>query len=426
MTSLMHMPESQMAQRQSVAPVRRCACGNIVGPDGECSTCRAKRLMGKMGSSGKSLEQPVRSTMEQRFGQNFSNVRIHADAEAGRAAESANAAAFTIGQNIVFGAGRFAPNTHAGSNLLAHELAHTVQQRNAVAGPSLAASSSHAEGEASSAAVAATSGGLMPALSPVPSLSMAKQDPKGTPPPDAGTGGTTTSTPTAAPTVYPSDEPNDTPEQRQYACLIKRGNCGKTSPGGGPPEPRYIAMENVSCKPETSYSGPDIWPSPKQCSTPQLFAFDAIKLARSLATKYPGWLSVLPACPCTDAVASKSPDWVGPGACQPPYHIGAATGYRSAKGYASVPGTNHGQQCCYDKAGNLITEGAGAGTPDVVQAPAGVGAAIGGIFSSGPGPVAAYDHYYADVVPFNELGWEIYNRYWVPNKGVGCPPNKVP
>jgi len=216
--------------------------------------------------------------MERRFGRDFSNVRIHADSEAGRAAASANAAALTIGQDIVFAHGRFAPHTPTGSHLLAHELAHTVQQRNAVAGESLAPSSPRAEGEAKSAAAAATSGGVMPALSPVPSLSIAKQDPKGTPPPDAGTSGTTTSTSTAAPTVYPSDEPSDTPEQRQYACLIKRGNCGKTSPGGGPPEPRYIAMENVSCKPETSYSGPDIWPSPKQCSTPQLFAFDAIKL----------------------------------------------------------------------------------------------------------------------------------------------------
>ena len=74
--------------------------------------------------------------------------------------------------------------------------------------------------------------------------------------------------------------------------------------------------------------------------------------------------------PCTDAQARSSSAWAGPGACEPPYHIGAATGYRSTSGYASVPGTNHGQQCCYDSAGLLITEGAGAGTPDIVQAPA--------------------------------------------------------
>ena len=417
MTSMLHIQQSQLPKRANIAPVRRCACGNTVGPDGVCSACRAKQLAGHSRHSGQSLEQPARSDMERRFGLNFSRVRVHADADAGRAATSVNAAAFTIGQDIVFGSGRYAPNTPAGSHLLAHELAHTVQQRTAVAGPAIAASSPHAEAEASVAAHTASSGGVIPGLSSVPALSLAKQDPKGTPPPS---GGTTTSTPT-----YPSDEPQDTPEQRQYACLIKRGNCGPTG-GGGFPAAGVKATENVTCKRETSYTGPDVWPSAKQCSSPQLFAFNSIKHARSLSTLYPGWLSVLPACPCTDAAASASSDWVGKDACGPAYHPGAATGYRSAKGYASIPGSNHGQQCCYDKAGNLITEGAGAGTPDIVQAPAGAGAFLKGIFTSGPGPLATMDHYYNDVVPFNELGWEIYNRYWVPNNANNCPKNKVP
>src|SRR4051794_21526744 len=126
MMSMLHMPETQLAKRSS--PVRRCACGGSVGPDGECSACRAKRLTGQVQSSGRPLEQPIRSSMERRFGHDFSSVRIHADSESGRAAESVNAAAFTIGQNIVFGGGRFAPSTFTGSRLLAHELAHTVQQ----------------------------------------------------------------------------------------------------------------------------------------------------------------------------------------------------------------------------------------------------------------------------------------------------------
>lgn len=153
---------------------------------------------------------------------------------------------------------------------------------------------------------------------------------------------------------------------------------------------------------------------------------EELTFARSLATRYPGWLNVLPDCPCTDAEARGSSDWSGPGACQPPYHIDAASGYRSARGYESVPGTNHGQQCCYDSDGLLITDGAGAGTPDLVQAPSGVGAALEGIFGSGPGPRAAFNHYEMDVKPFNELGWEVYNQYWIPNKGNGCPPNRKP
>jgi hypothetical protein len=418
MATMLQIPQSSMARRDGAMPSRRCACGGIVGSEGECSACRAKRLNGQMPSSGRPLEQPFRSSMERRFGHDFSRVRIYADSEAGRAADSVNAAAFTIGQNIVFGGGRFAPATHTGNRLLAHELAHTVQQRNAVAGPSLGPSSAHSEAEARSTAASMSSGGTATSLSPVPSLAMAKD-----PPPPPGGGGTTTTT-----TTYPSDEPNDTPEMRQIACLIGRGDCGKVS-GGGLPAAGVIANENLACKRDTSYSGPDVWPTDTQCKSPQLFKFDSIKLARSLATKYPGWLSILPACPCTDAVAKASSDWSGPGACLPPYHIGAATGYRSAKGFASAPGTNHGQQCCYDPKGNLITEGAGAGTPDIVQAPAGKWEGFTATinpFSSAPGASAAYAHYQNDVVPFNDLGWEIYNRYWVPNNALGCPKNKVP
>jgi hypothetical protein len=67
--------------------------------------------------------------MEPRFGHDFSEVRVHTDASAARSAEAVNALAYTVGQNVVFGAGRYAPLTVAGRRLLAHELMHTVQQR---------------------------------------------------------------------------------------------------------------------------------------------------------------------------------------------------------------------------------------------------------------------------------------------------------
>jgi hypothetical protein len=77
----------------------------------------------------------------------------------------------------------------------------------------------------------------------------------------------------------------------------------------------------------------------------------------------------------------------------------------------------------------LITDGAAAGTPDIVQAPPGY---LSGIlatinpFSSSPGLGATMDHLAMDVDPWEELGWEVYNRYWIPNKGDGCPANTRP
>jgi hypothetical protein len=66
--------------------------------------------------------------MEARFRSDFSRVRIHVDGQAATSAERLNAAAYAIGQHIVFGRGQYAPSTEAGRRLLAHELAHVVQQ----------------------------------------------------------------------------------------------------------------------------------------------------------------------------------------------------------------------------------------------------------------------------------------------------------
>jgi outer membrane protein OmpA-like peptidoglycan-associated protein len=79
-------------------------------------------------STGFPLGKSVRLQMEQRFGAEFGAVRVHADGDAARSARSIGAAAYTVGQDIVFGAGRYAPEGDAGRKLLAHELAHVVQQ----------------------------------------------------------------------------------------------------------------------------------------------------------------------------------------------------------------------------------------------------------------------------------------------------------
>jgi hypothetical protein len=67
--------------------------------------------------------------METRFGADFGDVRVHADASAERSARSVSAHAYTVGPHIAFAPGRYAPHTSAGRRLLAHELAHVVQQR---------------------------------------------------------------------------------------------------------------------------------------------------------------------------------------------------------------------------------------------------------------------------------------------------------
>jgi len=77
---------------------------------------------------GNPLPPAHRVFMEERFGVDFSNVRIHADSEAARMARALNAEAFTYGRDIYFGEGRYRPETTEGKRLLAHELTHVVQQ----------------------------------------------------------------------------------------------------------------------------------------------------------------------------------------------------------------------------------------------------------------------------------------------------------
>ncbi len=79
------------------------------------------------GTSGAPLDAAARAYFEPRFGRDFGAVRVHTDAPAGAAARSLGAAAFTIGADIGFAAGRYSPASVAGRGLLAHELAHVAQ-----------------------------------------------------------------------------------------------------------------------------------------------------------------------------------------------------------------------------------------------------------------------------------------------------------
>ena len=81
-----------------------------------------------LAGSGSPLEPTLQLDMEQRFGHDFSRVRVHSGAAAEQSARDVNANAYTVGHKIVFGAGRFVPGAHDGRRLIAHELTHVVQQ----------------------------------------------------------------------------------------------------------------------------------------------------------------------------------------------------------------------------------------------------------------------------------------------------------
>jgi hypothetical protein len=124
---------------------RRCACGGTPGLDGECLECRRKRLQRQsvsqiepasappivheaLRSPGQPLDPATRALFEPRFGHDFSQVRVHTDSQAAESARAVKALAYTVGQDVVFGAGQYQPQTSAGRKLLAHELTHVVQQ----------------------------------------------------------------------------------------------------------------------------------------------------------------------------------------------------------------------------------------------------------------------------------------------------------
>lgn len=88
-------------------------------------------------SPGQPLDAATRGFMETRFGHDFSNVRIHTDQNAANSARSIDALAYTSGADIVFGGGAYNPHSGAGKHLLAHELAHVVQQNGAGSAPLL-------------------------------------------------------------------------------------------------------------------------------------------------------------------------------------------------------------------------------------------------------------------------------------------------
>lgn len=166
---------------------RKCACGSHTISGGECAECSKKQTLQRaslssrgrgiegegrvppivhevLRSAGQLLSPATRAFVESRFGHDFSQVKVHTNAKAAESAQEINAKAYTVGRHVVFGAHRYAPHTKAGLRLLAHELAHVVQQGTADASGSLsvAPASSEREREAESAAQHVTEAGASP------------------------------------------------------------------------------------------------------------------------------------------------------------------------------------------------------------------------------------------------------------------------
>jgi pyrrolidone-carboxylate peptidase len=124
----------------------KCSCGARAPSGEECDECKKKQVLRRatvaslpsgsapplvrevLSAPGKPLDDEIRRFLEPRFGADFGRVRLHDDAEAARSASQIGALAYATGQHMVFARGRFQPRTPEGMGLLAHELAHVVQQ----------------------------------------------------------------------------------------------------------------------------------------------------------------------------------------------------------------------------------------------------------------------------------------------------------
>ena len=94
-------------------------------PNGRTSATSVDRVLAEPGAP---LEPGLRRDMEQRFGRDFSQVRVHSGSAAATSARDLDARAYTVGSDMVFGTRRFVPDTSEGRRLIAHELTHVVQQ----------------------------------------------------------------------------------------------------------------------------------------------------------------------------------------------------------------------------------------------------------------------------------------------------------
>jgi len=133
------------------------------------------QAVGALLGSGAPLAPDVRTEMERRFGTNFADVRVHDDASAHDSAAALEAKAYSHGSDIAFGEGRFVPGTREGKQLLAHELAHVVQQRRGGIPPEISPAATH-EQHAAQAAQQVAMGASVVAVGGATGVGVARND----------------------------------------------------------------------------------------------------------------------------------------------------------------------------------------------------------------------------------------------------------
>lgn len=291
------------ASRVRGAPIlqRQCACGQHTVGGGECDQCRKRHeqkiqqingagvagiappiVHDVLRAPGEPLDRATRAWVEPLFNEDFSSVRTHSDPMAASSAREVDASAYTVGRHIVFGSGGYAPHTYAGRRLLAHELAHTVQQRGASAPVEgtlpISEPGDHWEQEANQSA-SQVEANVTPRVAPAYGARLARQA-AGNPP--AG----------AAQSAPAQKAPPKRPEQ-EGELGIKRSGFGAfdteldRSLAGKKQPCRLTLTVNVNFKPQ----GP--WP-------PGSFAKWQIELIQKVSNRWSFRFLLAPTRPCSD------------------------------------------------------------------------------------------------------------------------------
>ena len=125
---VMRMPDNPADPAEATPDAKPLVQRRVTGVS-QTGTATAPPIVHEvLASSGRPLDTATRAFFEPRFGHDFGNVRVHTDEKAAASARSVDAEAYTVGNNIVFGEGRYAPTGIAGRELIAHEMTHAVQQ----------------------------------------------------------------------------------------------------------------------------------------------------------------------------------------------------------------------------------------------------------------------------------------------------------
>ena len=162
-------PGSGAGLSAEVAPVQHAGLLRPKMRAGKAAPFAAPRSVQQvLATPGQALNRATRESMESRFGQDFTKVRVHSDPAAQRSARELRAHAYTVGKDIVFAPGRYSAGSSDGQRLIAHELAHVVQQGRAgsaeAGAPAMEDAAQQAADSVSQGSSVAVTGAAMPGI----------------------------------------------------------------------------------------------------------------------------------------------------------------------------------------------------------------------------------------------------------------------